>query len=107
MSTENTETLVIDDTKYQTTYTTKYKQRKKYTPPDPNLISAIIPGSIIALYTAVGKQIKRGDSLLVLEAMKMKNDIRAPRDGVIEKLYVQLGSQVAKGDPLIKIAVQD
>ena len=107
MSTENINILVIDDTKYQTTYTRKFTQRKKYTPPDPNLISAIIPGAIIALNIKAGKAVKRGDTLLVLEAMKMKNDILAPRDGIIEKVFVQLGSQVAKGEPLIKIAVQD
>jgi biotin carboxyl carrier protein len=46
--------------------------------------------------------VKRGDALLVLEAMKMKNSLHAPRDGVISEVLVRAGQQVMYGEVLVK-----
>ena len=53
--------------------------------------------------TKQGKKIKKGDSLFVLEAMKMENVITAPIDGVIKKFNIEKGQPVKKGDLLIEI----
>ena len=51
---------------------------------------------------APGRTVTRGDTLVVLEAMKMKNDLKAQRDGVVAQVHVTAGDQVKHGDPLVE-----
>lgn len=67
-------------------------------------ISAPMPGTIVGVNVKVGDNFKRGQVLLVLEAMKMENEILAPRDGRILNINVQKGSSVNSGDVLIAFA---
>lgn len=64
-------------------------------------VRAIIPGRIVALDVAQGDGVTAGQQLLVLEAMKMQNELRAPRDGVIEGVAVAIGATVEVGDLLL------
>lgn len=64
-------------------------------------ISAPMPGTIVSVNVKVGDNFKRGQVLLVLEAMKMENEILAPRDGRVVNLNTQKGSNVNSGDILI------
>jgi biotin carboxyl carrier protein len=64
-------------------------------------ISAPMPGTIVSVNVKVGDSFKRGQVLLVLEAMKMENEILAPRDGRVVNLNTQKGSAVNSGDILI------
>ena len=64
-------------------------------------ISAPMPGTIVGVNVKVGDTFKRGQVLLVLEAMKMENEILAPRDGRVVNLNTQKGSAVNSGDILI------
>ena len=50
-----------------------------------------------------GENVKKGQPVLVLEAMKMENEISAPADGTLKKLYVQQGDAVQGGAPLFEI----
>lgn len=66
-----------------------------------NAVTAPMPGVVLSVDVAPGSVVTRGQLLLVLEAMKMKNDIRAERDGVIATVSVAAGDQVKHGDPMI------
>lgn len=88
--------LAIDDVSYKTKLTRKFLMRKPYEPIDPKKIIAFIPGTIIEIKVKVGQTVKKGDLLLIVEAMKMYNDIRAPFNGKIKKIHITLGQQVPK-----------
>ena len=62
-----------------------------------------LPGSVFALNTKVGDIIKEGDSLLILEAMKMENDITAEKAGVVSAIHVTVGQHVLQNDLLIEL----
>lgn len=64
-------------------------------------IKAPMPGKISALKAKPGQTVARGDVVVVLEAMKMQNDITAPQDGTIVELRVQVGDSVKTGDILV------
>ncbi|MEN6554832.1 MAG: biotin/lipoyl-containing protein [Anaerolineaceae bacterium] len=65
-------------------------------------VNAPLPGVIIEINVKAGTRVKAGDPLLVLEAMKMKNIIRAGRDGVIAEVLVSAGDQVRHNQPLFR-----
>ena len=67
------------------------------------VVVAPIPGLIRALGVAVGEQVAAGDKLLVLEAMKMENEITAPISGTVISVNVKLGNTVEKGTSLLEI----
>ncbi|PLX32781.1 MAG: acetyl-CoA carboxylase biotin carboxyl carrier protein subunit [Ignavibacteria bacterium] len=94
--------LVIDDTAYETRFTTKFLRRKSYAPPNPKHVLAYIPGTIQEIYVTPGQQVKWGDSLLVLEAMKMRNDVTADIDGTIKSVNVSQNEKVMKNQLLIE-----
>jgi len=94
--------FVIDDTEYHTRFTPKFERRKAYIPPDPKLVLAYIPGVILSINAQTGQTVKWGDSLLILEAMKMKNDVTSPRDGRIKRVFVQKGQMVGKNQRLVE-----
>jgi glutaconyl-CoA/methylmalonyl-CoA decarboxylase subunit gamma len=62
-----------------------------------------IPGLVVALNAAVGQDVQKGETLLVLEAMKMQNDITAPVSGTVVSLNVEVGKSVNTGDLLLVI----
>ncbi|HHY35759.1 MAG TPA: biotin/lipoyl-binding protein [Firmicutes bacterium] len=73
-------------------------------PAGPGVMKAPIPGSVSEVKVKPGEAVKRGQVLLLLEAMKMQNEIMAPSDGVVEEVYVSQGQTVNTGDPLLKIS---
>ncbi len=66
-------------------------------------VLAPLPGSIIEIYVKPGDKVKKGDKLLMMEAMKMENNILAEKDGVIESVRVSAGTNVLQGDLLIEM----
>ena len=65
-------------------------------------IKAPMPGLIINVSVNVGDEVKKGDTLLILEAMKMENVIKSPRDGKIKKVSVQLRNPVEKNQVMLE-----
>jgi len=66
-------------------------------------ISSPMPGKVVALKVRPGDEVKKGDVLLIIEAMKMENEIRAPRDGTVREVFVSEGSPVSTGQPLLAL----
>jgi len=66
-------------------------------------VIAPIMGTIVSVKVKVGDRINKGDVLLILEAMKMENEIYAPKSGVIREVHVSEGKAVKHGDVLIVI----
>lgn len=66
-------------------------------------VKAPMPGKISALKAEAGKAVKRGDIILILEAMKMQNDITATADGTLHEIRVNPGDNVKTGDVLAVI----
>ena len=67
----------------------------------PTDVRAIIPGRVVSVAVAVGEDVEAGQQLLVVEAMKMENELRAPRAGTVERVAVGPGQTVELGDTLI------
>lgn len=67
-------------------------------------VDAPMPGTIVEVRAKPGDTVSRGDELCTLEAMKMRNSIRSPRDGEIEAVLVAAGAKVAYGDALVRFA---
>ena len=80
----------------------------RYKPPVPEkkvngVVKAYLPGQIIKILVDEGESVRQGQPLLTLEAMKMENEIVAPRDGVVRGLAVKIGQLVPKGTLLLEV----
>ena len=95
----------------KTTKTPKLVRSKpiqtKETKPKPaagfSKVEAPLPGTIFKVLVKQGESVKKGQSIMVLEAMKMENNILAEKDGVVNKIHVSEGSAVLQGDILVEI----
>lgn len=70
----------------------------------PTEVHAIIPGVVISVSVTAGDAVTAGQQLLVVEAMKMQNELRAPRDGTIERVAVSAATTIEVGDLLLVIS---
>jgi 3-methylcrotonyl-CoA carboxylase alpha subunit len=66
-------------------------------------LEAPMPGKVIAVKVEVGQRVKKGDEVLVVEAMKMENAVRAPRNGTIRAVAVSVGDKVSPGVVLVEL----
>ncbi|MYN46221.1 acetyl-CoA carboxylase biotin carboxylase subunit [Pseudoduganella sp. FT93W] len=64
-------------------------------------LTAPMPGKVVAVMASAGQSVKKGDALVIMEAMKMEHTIAAPHDGVVEEVLYGVGDQVADGAPLL------
>ncbi len=69
----------------------------------PVELRAQMPGKIIKLLAETGASVKAGEGLLVVEAMKMQNEVKSPKDGTVGKIYVLEGGTVSAGDLLMVV----
>jgi biotin carboxyl carrier protein len=72
-------------------------------PHGKTVVKSPMPGLVVKVLAAEGQEVKRGERLIVLEAMKMENDVKSPRDGRIAKIAVQTGDPVEGGRELLTI----
>jgi biotin carboxyl carrier protein len=73
-------------------------------PEGSSTVTAPLPGLVLDLLVKEGDAVKAGQSLLVMEAMKMENQIQASFDGTVKKIFVQKGANICEGDKLIEIS---
>ena len=66
-------------------------------------VDAYMPGRVVGLLVEEGATVAAGDGILVLEAMKMENEIQAERPGTVRAIFVEPGQAVEGGDPLYEI----
>ncbi|MGO1368148.1 biotin/lipoyl-containing protein [Senegalia sp. (in: firmicutes)] len=76
---------------------------KKDVPQGAETINAPMPGSVFEIKVSEGDTVAEGDVLLILEAMKMENEIMAPRAGKVAAINTSKGESVNSGDPLISL----
>ncbi len=76
---------------------------KKSSTPGGYVLKAPLPGSIFKLLVKVGDTVTKGQTLLVMEAMKMENNIQSEKDGVVKEIKVKVDDAVLQNDPLIVI----
>jgi biotin carboxyl carrier protein len=69
----------------------------------PVVVKATLPGLIVAVAVEAGHEVEAGTTLLTIEAMKMQNEVRAPRAGRVTEVAVASGQAVATGTPLVRI----
>lgn len=74
---------------------------------DAGSVAALMPGTILRVLVQPGQTVKAGDVLLILEAMKMENEIKAPMHGIVESIAVQEGKAVNKGELLIHLTLPE
>lgn len=95
--------LNIDTTLYQTRISTKFENRKPYKPADPKIILSFIPGTVLDIYIKAGNEVKKGEVLMILDAMKMQNKLKCPMDGKVKLITVKKGDKVSKGTVLLEL----
>ena len=68
------------------------------------VVKALMPGRVVRVLVAKGDSVNKGAGLLILEAMKMENEITAPADGTVDELFVEPGQTVEAGAELLHIS---
>ena len=66
-------------------------------------VDSPLPGNVLQVKVSVGQTVKAGDVLVIIEAMKMENEVAAPCDGVVKQIVAEKGAVVATGDTLLVI----
>jgi pyruvate carboxylase subunit B len=74
------------------------------TPPLGATMRAPMPGLVVRVHATPGQRVEAGAGLVVVEAMKMENELRAPHAGAVETVHVAVGQTVEKGAPLVTLA---
>ncbi len=67
-------------------------------------VKSPLPGTVLDVKVSVGQTVKKGDVVMLIEAMKMENEINASKDGKITNVYVAKGAKVEQGSPLFDLA---
>jgi acetyl/propionyl-CoA carboxylase alpha subunit len=97
----------LDDGTYTVQYTDPVARHARHgAGASDDLIEAPMPGVVIAVHAAEGQTVARGDTLVVIESMKLETAIKAPRDGVIATVHVAAGKTFDRAAPLVTLAPQ-
>ena len=93
--------LVVEDEARATLRQRAVRHRDASNASGPLEIRAIIPGRVAAVRVTAGDAVEAGDAVLVVEAMKMQNELRAPRAGTVERVAIAAGDTIELGDLLL------
>ncbi|MCM3877807.1 MAG: acetyl-CoA carboxylase biotin carboxyl carrier protein subunit [Thermoanaerobaculia bacterium] len=89
---------------YRLSAVPRFPPRTVRAPEDAPSLEAPMPGRILGVRTAVGATVRKGETLVLVEAMKMEHAVRAPRDGTVTRILVAEGQMVGLGDVLAEMA---
>jgi biotin carboxyl carrier protein len=95
--------LKIGTGTYKTRISKKFLKRKTYQPADPRIILSFIPGTVLDIMVKPGQLVFKGDDLMILDAMKMKNRLKCNMDGKVKNISVKKGDKVSNGTVLIEL----
>lgn len=95
--------LNIDTSLYKTRISKSFQKRKSYEPANPKIILSFIPGTVLEILVKPGQHVKKGDELMILDAMKMQNKLKCSMDGIVKSLTVEKGARVSKGTVLLEL----
>jgi len=95
--------LNIDTSLYKTRLSKKFINRKQYKTTDPHLILSFIAGTVLDILVKPGQIVKAGDELMILDSMKMQNQLKCSIDGKIKNIPVKKGDKVSKGTVLLEL----
>lgn len=101
--TEKFDTLEIGGVVYKTQLTEKWINRKQWEQPNPNLLYSHIPGTILRIDVKEGQVVAEGETLLIIQAMKMNNKLNAPFAGKIKSISVAIGNKIPKGTLMVEM----
>ena len=93
--------------KYETHSSVKMGMRKPWRKPNPEEICSTIPGSVVLLFVKEGDTVEKDQQIMMYEAMKMCNVIRAPFSGTVVQILVALGDKLPKGAPMMVIRASE
>jgi 3-methylcrotonyl-CoA carboxylase alpha subunit len=96
--------VFVDGEVYELTVGAEAAGRRRAARSGPDLLTAPMPARVTAIVVEVGQQVRKGDVLLKLEAMKMELAVRAPRDGVVKSIGCRAGELVQPGVGLMELA---
>jgi len=91
------QTLEINYTEYKTILPAQYVNRKPWVRYDEKKFLSVLPGTILKVDIKKGDKIKEGQIVMMFEAMKMINTVKAPTAGLVSEVYVKVGDKVPKG----------
>ena len=97
------EKFMLNGMEYKTLLTQKWINRKKWEEPNPDLLFSHIPGTVMSIEVKEGQEVREGDVLLILQAMKMNNKLTAPFPGKVKKIHVNAGDKIPKGTLMIEM----
>ncbi|MDR0438046.1 MAG: biotin/lipoyl-binding protein [Bacteroidales bacterium] len=81
----------------------RYVMRKIFTAVNANHITAFMPGTVGQIFVKKGDKVKKGETIIILECMKMDNELQAPFDAKIKSINVKTGENVVKDAVLIEL----
>jgi len=93
--------LIVDD---ETSLLKKSLQGARESATGTIVVKAPMPGLVVKVDVSIGNHMKAGQPLLVLEAMKMENEIRTTEGGLVQTVHVKAGTAVEKGEPLVTLS---
>jgi len=96
--------LEIGSAVYSTRLTSKFIHRRVWQRPDERKVFSVIPGTIQKIMAKEGDEVEPGTPLMILEAMKMRNEVSSPIHGVITRIHVREGEQVPKSCLLVEFS---
>ena len=102
------EIILVDDASRDETVTVAFREaaqdtaRRSDRPAGPTRLTAPMPGRVVRVLAEKGQEVKPGDGLVVIEAMKMENELKAETGGIVSRIHVAPGQAVEKGALLVE-----